>query len=94
MLDYLRVGEMSDGPLTIKIENLPDLERKLGKIKADHALLERNEQWPQMDCRYVFKMATTKMAEVTQQIYSFRPRSVRLSQARLSAGSASSAAMK
>ena len=34
----------------------------------DAALLERNEQWPQMDGRYVFKMATTKMAEVTQQI--------------------------
>jgi 3-oxoacyl-[acyl-carrier-protein] synthase III len=34
----------------------------------DAALLERREQWPQMDGRYVFKMATTKMAEVTQQI--------------------------
>jgi 3-oxoacyl-[acyl-carrier-protein] synthase-3 len=34
----------------------------------DTALLERGEQWPQMDGRYVFKMATTKMAEVTQQI--------------------------
>jgi 3-oxoacyl-[acyl-carrier-protein] synthase III len=34
----------------------------------DHALLERHEQWPQMDGRFVFKMATTKMAEVTQQI--------------------------
>ncbi len=34
----------------------------------DAALLERNEQWPQMDGRYVFKMATTRMAEVTQQI--------------------------
>jgi 3-oxoacyl-[acyl-carrier-protein] synthase-3 len=34
----------------------------------DAALLERNEQWPRMDGRYVFKMATTKMAEVTQQI--------------------------
>ncbi len=31
---------------------------------VDAALLERNEQWPQMDGRYVFKMATTKMAEV------------------------------
>jgi len=34
----------------------------------DTALLERREQWPQMDGRYVFKMATTKMAEVAQQI--------------------------
>ena len=34
----------------------------------DAALLERREQWPQMDGRYVFKMATTKMAEVAQQI--------------------------
>jgi len=34
----------------------------------DAALLERGEQWPQMDGRYVFKMATTKMAEVAQQI--------------------------
>jgi 3-oxoacyl-[acyl-carrier-protein] synthase-3 len=34
----------------------------------DHALLDRNEQWPQMDGRYVFKMATTKMADVTQQV--------------------------
>jgi len=34
----------------------------------DTALLERGEQWPQMDGRYVFKMATTKMAEVAQQI--------------------------
>ena len=34
----------------------------------DRALLDRNEQWPQMDGRYVFKMATTKMAEVAQQI--------------------------
>jgi len=35
---------------------------------VDHALLDRQEQWPQMDGRYVFKMATTKMAEVTQRI--------------------------
>ncbi|MFO7694861.1 MAG: hypothetical protein R6V57_17405, partial [Vicinamibacterales bacterium] len=34
----------------------------------DAALLDRNEQWPQMDGRYVFKMATTKMAESAQQI--------------------------
>jgi 3-oxoacyl-[acyl-carrier-protein] synthase-3 len=34
----------------------------------DQALLDRNEQWPQMDGRYVFKMATTKMAEAAQQI--------------------------
>ena len=34
----------------------------------DRALLDRNEQWPQMDGRYVFKMATTKMAEAAQQI--------------------------
>ena len=34
----------------------------------DEGILERREQWPQMDGRYVFKMATTKMAEVTQQI--------------------------
>ena len=34
----------------------------------DAALLGRREQWPQMDGRYVFKMATTKMAEVAQQI--------------------------
>ncbi|MGE5198696.1 MAG: 3-oxoacyl-ACP synthase III family protein [Rhodospirillaceae bacterium] len=34
----------------------------------DEALLARNEQWPQMDGRYVFKMATTKMAEAAQQI--------------------------
>jgi len=34
----------------------------------DAGILERREQWPQMDGRYVFKLATTKMAEVTQQI--------------------------
>jgi 3-oxoacyl-[acyl-carrier-protein] synthase-3 len=34
----------------------------------DAAILDRHEQWPQMDGRYVFKMATTKMAEVTRQI--------------------------
>jgi 3-oxoacyl-[acyl-carrier-protein] synthase-3 len=39
-----------------------------GRGVIDHALLDRNEQWPQMDGRYVFKMATTKMAEVAQQI--------------------------
>ncbi len=34
----------------------------------DAGQLERGEQWPQMDGRYVFRMATTKMTEVTQQI--------------------------
>jgi 3-oxoacyl-[acyl-carrier-protein] synthase III len=34
----------------------------------DAAVLERGEQWPRMDGRYVFKMATTRMAEVAQQI--------------------------
>jgi 3-oxoacyl-[acyl-carrier-protein] synthase-3 len=34
----------------------------------DLSTLQRGEQWPQMDGRYVFKMATTKMAEVSQQI--------------------------
>jgi 3-oxoacyl-[acyl-carrier-protein] synthase-3 len=32
------------------------------------AMLERGEQWPRMDGRYVFKMATVKMAETAQQI--------------------------
>ena len=35
---------------------------------VDASVLERGEQWPQMDGRYVFKMATTRMAEVAQQI--------------------------
>jgi 3-oxoacyl-[acyl-carrier-protein] synthase III len=35
---------------------------------VDASSLERGEQWPDMDGRYVFKMATTKMAEVTQRI--------------------------
>jgi 3-oxoacyl-[acyl-carrier-protein] synthase-3 len=35
---------------------------------VDLSTLQRGEQWPQMDGRYVFKMATTKMAEVSQQI--------------------------
>lgn len=35
---------------------------------VDESLLQRNLQWPVMDGRYVFKMATTRMAEVAQQI--------------------------
>lgn len=37
---------------------------------VDAALLERGEQWPRMDGRYVFKMATTRMAEAAQHILS------------------------
>jgi 3-oxoacyl-[acyl-carrier-protein] synthase III len=37
---------------------------------VDEATLARGDQWPQMDGRFVFKMATTKMAEAAQQILS------------------------
>jgi 3-oxoacyl-[acyl-carrier-protein] synthase-3 len=39
-----------------------------GRPYVDEALLASGRQWPQMDGRYVFKMATTRMAEVAQQI--------------------------
>lgn len=39
-----------------------------GRPYVDEALLASKRQWPQMDGRYVFKMATTKMAEVANQI--------------------------
>ena len=39
-----------------------------GRPYVDEALLASGRQWPQMDGRYVFKMATTRMSEVAQQI--------------------------
>jgi len=39
-----------------------------GRPYFSEALLASGRQWPQMDGRYVFKMATTRMAEVAQQI--------------------------
>lgn len=35
---------------------------------VSEALLHSGEQWPRMDGRYVFKLATTRMAEAAQQI--------------------------
>jgi 3-oxoacyl-[acyl-carrier-protein] synthase-3 len=39
-----------------------------GRPYVDEAALAAGRHWPHMDGRYVFKMATTKMAEVAQQI--------------------------
>lgn len=37
---------------------------------VSEALLQSGEQWPRMDGRYVFKLATTRMAEAAQAILS------------------------
>lgn len=37
---------------------------------VSEALLRTGRQWPRMDGRYVFKLATTRMAEVSQQVLS------------------------
>jgi 3-oxoacyl-[acyl-carrier-protein] synthase-3 len=39
-----------------------------GRPYVGEVLLESKRQWPQMDGRYVFKMATTRMAEAATQI--------------------------
>lgn len=39
-----------------------------GRPYVDESVLASKRHWPQMDGRYVFKMATTKMIEVVQQI--------------------------
>ena len=39
-----------------------------GRPYGDQALLARGEQYPMMDGRYVFKLATTKMAQIAQEL--------------------------